>query len=87
MTPHRHWIRNFVPHHIEIKVADGSSIFSQGRGSVFFAPIKDGETQPYVEFTDVLYVPDLRNNLFSVLHLSSYKGFTITIKGDTCYST
>jgi len=83
MTPHRHWIRNFVPHHIEIKVANGSSIFSQGRGSVFFAPTKDGKTQPYVEFTDVLYVPDLRNNLFSVLHLSSYKGFTITIKGDT----
>ena len=82
MTPHRHWIRNFIPHRMEIKLADGSSIFSQGRGTVVFEPIHNGETLQQVEFSNVLYVPDLRNNLLSVLYLSLYKGFSINIEGD-----
>ena len=82
MTPHRHWIRNFTPCRIEIKLADGSSIYSQGRGTVLFEPIIDGQVWHPVEFSDVLYVPDLRSNLFSVLHLSLRKDFTITIEHD-----
>jgi len=82
MTPHRHWIRNFTPHRVEIKVADGSSIYSQGKGSVLFDPVINGQVVRGVEFADVLYVPDLRNNLLSVLCLA-HKGITITIKGDT----
>jgi hypothetical protein len=83
MTPHRHWIRNFTPCCVEIKLADGSSIYSQGKGTVLFEPVIEGRTMQQVEFSDVLYVPDLRNNLFSVLHLSLNKGFTINIEGDT----
>jgi hypothetical protein len=83
MTPHRHWIRNSIPHCIEVKLADGSSIYSQGKGTVLFEPIIDGQVAQIVEFSDVLYVPDLRNNLFSVLHLSLHKRFTVTIEGDT----
>jgi hypothetical protein len=83
MTPHRHWIRNFTPHCIEIKLADGSSIYSQGKGTVLFEPTIDGQAVQIVEISDVLYVPDLRNNLFSILHLSLHKRFTVTIEGDT----
>ena len=82
MTPHLHWIRNFTPHSVEIKMADGSSIFSQGWGSVVFEPVVNGKTLHQVEFTNVLYVPDLRNNLLSVLYLSLQKGFSINIKDD-----
>ena len=82
MTPHLHWIRNLVPHRMEIKLADGSSVFSRGKGSVLFEPVFNGETLQQVEFTNVLYVPDLRNNLISVLYLSLHKGFSIQIEDD-----
>ena len=32
-----------------------------------------------IGFTQVLHVPDLRNNLLSVLFLTRQKGFTVTI--------
>jgi hypothetical protein len=36
MTPHHHWLRNYKPCCIEVKLADGSSIYSEGIGSVLF---------------------------------------------------
>ena len=42
MTPHRHWIRNYKPCHIEVKLADGSSIYSEGVGTVLFWPVVNG---------------------------------------------
>jgi len=83
MTPHRHWLRNYKPCHIEVKLADGSSIYSEGIGSVLFKPIINGSPAQQFEFTNVLHVPALRSNLFSVLFLSMHRNFMINIKKDT----
>ena len=83
MTPHRHWIRNYKPCHIEVKLADGSSIYSEGVGTVLFWPVVNGKLAHQIEFTNVLHVPALRTNLFSVLFLSMHRNFIISIKKDT----
>jgi hypothetical protein len=48
-------------------------------GTVVFSPVVDGKTVRAVEFTRVLHVPDLRNNLLSVLYLTCNIGFTVHI--------
>ena len=67
MTPHHHWLRNYKLCCIEVKLADGSSIYSEGIDSVLFKPVINGSPAQQVEFTNVLHVPALRSNLFSVL--------------------
>ena len=36
MTPHRHWLRNYVPKRVAIKVADNNIVYSTGVGTVVF---------------------------------------------------
>ena len=85
MTPHRHWVRNYKKCHVEIKLADGSSIYSEGVGTVLFEPVINGKPAQQVEFSNVLHVPALRNNLFSVLFLSMHKAFDVHIHRDTIH--
>ena len=82
MTPHRHWLRNYKPCHIEVKLADGSSIYSEGVGNILFQPIISGSLAQHVEFTNVLHVSALRSNLFSVLFLAMHRNFLINISKD-----
>ena len=70
MTPHRHWLRNYVPKRVPIKLADNNTVYSAGEGTVVFHPIVNGKQVRPVEFSRVLHVPDLRNNLLSVLFLT-----------------
>ena len=79
MTPHRHWLRNYVPKRVPIKLADHNIVYSAGEGTVVFNPIVNGKQVRPVEFSRVLHVPDLRNNLLSVLFLTRHKGFTVHI--------
>jgi hypothetical protein len=83
MTPHRHWLRNYKPCCVQVKLADGSSIYSEGVGSVLFRPVINGSPAQQVEFTNVLHVPALRSNLFSVLFLSMHRNFQVNIQKDT----
>jgi hypothetical protein len=46
---------------------------------VVFNPVINGKSVRAVEFTRVLHVPDLRNNLLSVLYLTRNIGFTVHI--------
>ena len=39
MTPHCHWVRNYTPFCIPIKLADSSVIYSAGVGTVVFNPV------------------------------------------------
>lgn len=66
MTPHREWIRDFKPYRQAIGLADDSIVWSAGIGNVVFTPMIDGKPVESVIFTNVLYVPHLRNNLFSI---------------------
>ena len=79
MTPYRHWLRNYVPKRIPIKLANNKTVYSAGEGTMVFNPIVNGQAVRPLEFFRVLHVPDLRNNLFSVLFLTRQKGWTVTI--------
>src|ERR671929_620035 len=82
MTPHRSWIRNYTPYKVPIKLADSRVIYSEGVGSVLFRPIINGQIHRDVEFSRVLHVPALRNNLLAVLYLTKHKSFDVHISGD-----
>ena len=69
MTPHCHWVHNYTPKCVPVELADNKVIYSAGVGSVVFVPVIRGRKQRPVEFTNVLHVPDLRNNLLTVLYL------------------
>ena len=58
-------------------------IYSVGIGAVDFVPLVDGVAQRPIRFTRVLHVPDLRNNLLSVLFLARSKRFEIRILGES----
>ena len=79
MTPHRHWVRNYSPLRTPIRLADNSIIYSSGVGTVVFNPVIGGKASQPVEFTRVLHVPSLQNNLLSCLYLTKHKGIEIHI--------
>ncbi|KAG0707283.1 hypothetical protein DFH29DRAFT_995086 [Suillus ampliporus] len=79
MTPHHHWLRNYTPYRVPIRLADHNTIYSAGVGTVVFHPVIDGKSVRPVEFSRVLHVPDLRNNLLSVLYLTHNSGFHVTV--------
>ena len=82
MTPHKAWIRNYVPYRVPIRLADSHVIYSEGMGSVLFRPLINGQLARDIEFARVLHVPALRNNLLAVLYLTKQKSFSVHISGD-----
>ena len=83
MTPHRDWFVSYEPFQTPIRLADGKLIYSAGIGAVDFVPLVDGVAQRPIRFSRVLHVPDLRNNLLSVLFLARSKRFEIRILGES----
>jgi hypothetical protein len=67
---------------VPIRLADHRTIYSEGVGHVRFRPIIEGKQIRDVEFTRVLHVPALRNNLLAVLYLTKYKGVDVHISRD-----
>ncbi|KAF8224408.1 hypothetical protein L208DRAFT_1060296, partial [Tricholoma matsutake] len=57
MTPHKHWIRNYKPLHIPIKLADHTIIYSAGVGSILFKPFINRVESQSILFSRVLHVP------------------------------
>jgi hypothetical protein len=68
-----------------IHLADGSVLYSEGIGSVRFIPEVNGRKMAPLEFTNVLYVPSLSTNLFSVLYLTMHRHFNVSIELDKLY--
>jgi hypothetical protein len=79
MTPHHHWLRNYSPKRVPIKLADNTVVYSAGVGSVVFHPTLEGKRGRAVEFSNVLHVPQLRNNLLAVLYLTRRSSFDVHI--------
>lgn len=75
MTPHRHWLRDYKPHRVPIKLADRTVVYSVGIGSVVFVPVVNGRKTRTMQFSNVLHVPDLQNNLLAVLYLTRKCGY------------
>ena len=72
-------MRNYTPKCVPVKLADDKVVYSAGVGSVVFVPVIRGRRQRPVKFSNVLHVPDLRNNLLFVLYLCQSKGFLVSI--------
>ncbi|OAX31442.1 hypothetical protein K503DRAFT_703705, partial [Rhizopogon vinicolor AM-OR11-026] len=72
-------MHNYVPKCIPINLADNNTVYSAGEGTVVFNPIVNGVQVRPVEFSRVLHVPDLCNNLLFVLFLTHQMGCTVTI--------
>ncbi|THH02998.1 hypothetical protein EW145_g6619 [Phellinidium pouzarii] len=85
MTPHRHWFNTYTPNHTPIQLANNQIIYSVGLGSVRFQPVINGKPGCLLEFERVLHVPDLRNNLLSVLYLTRAKSYIVTIQHDQIF--
>lgn len=85
MTPHRHWFHIYEPLRVPIKLADNTIVYSAGVGNVTFTPVVNGKEIRPVEFTRVLHVPNLRNNLLSVLFLTRQRKFKVAIDADFIY--
>ena len=79
MTPYHHWFKSYTHYRTPIHLANNIVIYSAGVGNVVFEPIVNGKQVGAVEFSQVLYVPDLRSNLLSCLYLTHHKGITINI--------
>lgn len=83
MTPHRDWFTKYKPDRRPIRLANNHVVYSEGIGTVSFQPIVDGKLVQTLEFSRVLHVPDLKNNLLSALFLTRSKEFIVTITANT----
>jgi hypothetical protein len=79
MSPHCKWFIKYRPHCIPVHVANDTVVYSVGIGDVVLTPT-DPSMNP-CRLTCVLYVPELQNNLLSVLHLVANHWFCVEIKG------
>src|SRR6266571_5135970 len=66
MTFNRHWICNLKPYQVQIRLADGSVVYSEGVGSVHFNPVVNGQEMPPLQFSNVLYVTLHRHFIVSI---------------------
>jgi len=80
MTLRREWFASYCLLRTPVRLADGNIVHSAGVGTVVFMPRLSG---PEIEFSQVLHVPALSCNLFSVLHLVRFKGFVVRAEGET----
>jgi len=79
MTPRHEWFKDYRPCQVLICVANHEIVRAVGIGSVEFLPVKDGLVLRPVVFTNVLHVPALAENLFSVLTITRKHGFQVLI--------
>ena len=85
MTEHRDWFSTFKPipqGTWAVTVADDRNIWVQGVGDINITRTVDGVSKEGV-LKKVLYIPDLRRNLFSI-GLASKAGLSFQTHGDRC---
>ena len=70
MTSRREWLTDFSECHVTVELADGSVILGTGRGSVSFTPYINRHPSSPIILSNVLYVPTLHNNLFSIFYFT-----------------
>jgi hypothetical protein len=81
MTPHRHWLHEYTPYVVPIKLANGGVVYSQGIGSIRF--VVNGVWLGPVQFSRVLHVPALCSNLLSILYLTRLHNWECSINATT----
>ncbi|KAG8872343.1 hypothetical protein FRB98_009677 [Tulasnella sp. 332] len=66
MTSNRHWLHNLKLSNVTIQITDDRDLAAAGEGTVVFQPIIDGWPAQSLVFEHILYIPQLKHNLFSV---------------------
>jgi len=79
MTLHHHWLCNYSPKCVPIKLADNTVVYSAGIRSVLFHPTLEEKRGRVVEFSNILHVPQLQNNLLAVLYLTCQSSIDVHI--------
>lgn len=85
MTEHRHWFTTFKPippGTWSVTVADDRNLWVQGIGDILITRTVDGIHKKGV-LQKVLYIPELRRNLFSI-GLASKAGLSFQTLGEKC---
>jgi hypothetical protein len=77
MMPHRSWFVQYKPFVTPIRVANNAVVFSEGVGTIVLQPTAPGLRE--LRLSCVLHVPELQNNLLSVLTLVSCHAFEVVI--------
>jgi hypothetical protein len=75
MTPRKDWIHSLEPISWGVKLADGSIIYAEGKGTAALIPEELPNT---ISFHDVLYIPRLSNNLLSSNSLTVREGYELS---------
>jgi len=78
-NPHGYAVPMQMPNCVPIKLVNHTVVYSAGVGSVVFNPVIKGWSARAVESTWVLNVPNLWNNLLSVLYLTHHSGFVVNV--------
>jgi hypothetical protein len=79
MSPHCKWFVEYHPYCIPVHVANNAVVYSAGISEVVLTPMNPSMNPCCL--TCVLYVPELQNNLLSVLHLVANHSFHVEIEG------
>ena len=74
--------RNIVNVRIAVTLANNEVVWATKMGQVWFQPVVNGRTGRTIIFNNVLYVPELQNNLFSVLSVVRNSGMRVVIEGE-----
>lgn len=82
MSSNEDWFINMQSCNVRVSVADDRKVVATGRGSVKFDIVSDGIVRK-IELKDVLFVPELQGNLFSVSS-ATRKGFCIQFSSEKC---
>jgi hypothetical protein len=83
MTPHRHWLSQYKPYVVPIRLANGEVVYSAGVGVLRFRPRVNGVELGPIQFSRFLHVPLLRSNLLSILYLTRMHHWTCVINPTT----
>jgi len=70
MMPHQHWIQNYQLKQIPIRLADDTTIYSEGVGSMLFEPQISRKFGKTVVLYRVLHTLKIQNNLLSIINLT-----------------
>jgi len=65
--------------HTSIKLANDSIVYSEGVSTVLFQPSVNGKVIENIKLTLVLHIPEINNNLLSIIHMTQNNGFPVII--------
>lgn len=85
MTFNRKWFSSFkqIDEKYPITIGDGKVLYAKGRGDILIKAAISDDKWIEASLRDVLYVPELDKNLFSI-GTAADKGFTIIYTADRC---